>query len=81
LWRELESDFPPDFKRLPQRFESRLGFKSFFEAKVNLTNPISSTKKGLVVVISCSLQGPNDIRGDTVVLHSKAGLEIRKGLV
>jgi hypothetical protein len=34
--RELESDFPPDLERLPQRFESRIGFESFFEAKVNL---------------------------------------------
>jgi hypothetical protein len=74
LWRELESDIPPDFKRLPQRFESRLGFESFYEVKVNLTNPVSSTEKGLVVVVSCSLQGPNDVRSNTIVLHSEAGL-------
>jgi hypothetical protein len=36
LWRELESDIPPDFERLPQRFESRTGFESLFKAKVNL---------------------------------------------
>jgi hypothetical protein len=81
LWRELESDFPPDFKRLPQRFESRLGFESFFEAKVDLAYPFSSTEKGLVVVVSCSLQGPNNVRGNTIVLHSEAGLLNRKGLV
>ena len=56
-------------------------FESFFGVNFYLTNPVSCTKKGLIVFVLCSLQGPKDIRGYAIVFHVEAGLGIRKGLV
>ena len=65
---------PARLQKARPEVQTRLGFESFFEAKVNLTNPVSSNEKGLVVVVSCLLQGPNNVRCNAVVFHSEAGL-------